>query len=120
MRLRTTTAITTETIRAKEITGSKTHVISYVSVLKDLGIVMLCTKSNTVETLRFSRLNERNVNLVAFHHLGMQRLSSKATICPDTMMRQVHQRMAVLFFLCRSNQKVINRYILYVKHTLIT
>ena len=26
----------------------------------------------------------------------------------------------MLFFLCSSNQKVINRYVLYVKHTLIT
>ena len=52
-------------------------------------------KPRILETLRFSRLNERNVSLVAICAviLVMQRLSSEATTCPDTMMRQVHQRL---------------------------
>ena len=44
-------------------------------------------------------------------HLVMQKLSSEATICPDTMKSQVCQRVAMLFFLCSSNQKVINRFV---------
>ena len=48
---------------------------------------------------------ERNVSLVAICAviLVMQRLSSEATTCPDTMMRQVYQRAAIWFFLCSSN-----------------
>ena len=44
------------------------------------------TMKQILETLRFSGLNERNVSLVTFCAviLVMQRLSSKATACPDT------------------------------------
>ena len=55
-----------------------------------------------IETSRFLRLNERNVDLVAICAviLVMQKLSSEATTCPDTMMRHVHQRahISVFFF----------------------
>ena len=53
----------------------------------------------------------------SFSHPKAQQRSNNL---PNTMMRQVHQRAAMSFFLCSSNHKVINRYVLYVKHTLIT
>ena len=54
----------------------------------------------------------------SFSHAKAQQRSDNL---PRPMMRQVRQRAAICcFFLCSSNQKVINRYVLYVKHTLIT
>ena len=70
-------------------------------------------------------LNERNVNLVAICAviLVMQRLSSEATTCPNTTcarsIPEHDQRAVISFFVCSCNHKVINRYVLYVKHTLI-
>ena len=79
-------------------------------------------KTDSIETLRLSRLNERKRQPRRHlrSYLVMQRLGSEATICPDTMMHQVRQRAAMLFFPCSSNHKATNRYVLYVKHMLIT
>ena len=55
-------------------------------------MVHVCTR--ILNTLQFSRLNECNVSLVAIYaDLVMQRLSSEATISPDTMMRYVVSHM---------------------------
>ena len=63
---------------------------------------------NTIETLHFLCLNERNVSLVTICHLAMQRLSSEATtscLNRDAPGLPEHdQRAAISFFQWSSNQ----------------
>ena len=79
-----------------------------------------------IETLRFLRLNESNVSLVAICAviLVKQRAQQRSNNLPWHEMRQVYQSMTrgrlYRFFFYVVVITKSSRYVLYVKHTLIT
>ena len=74
-----------------------------------MATVICIVHAETITTLRFSHLNECNVSLVTICAviLVMQRLSSKATTCPNTMMCQVHQRADWFFYVVEISKSSI-------------